>query len=257
MLRTLLTAAALCLCIIGGAIADTLEIRKNSNLYAEPNRNSAIVKRITLESGAGPYLVTLVDDKTTGGYYRVKLRGRNETAWIYRTYVRRFNITHPKQISYKRALYRHWIDEDKDCRDTRVEVLARDARSVEYSQDGCKVASGVWDDPYTGKIFRNPGDLDVDHLVPLKNAHESGAWAWLPERRRDYANFLKYEKHLLAVSASENRKKGDKGPDRYMPPEQGYHCTYVQAWVAVKRDWELEMTQDEAETVRSILDGCR
>lgn len=256
-MRVISAISALVLCLVGEATADILEIRKDSNLYAEPNRNAAVVKRIDLESGAGPYLVTLVDDKTTHGYYRVKLRGRTETAWIYRTYVRRYHTAHPKQIPYKRALYRHWIDENKDCRDTRVEVLARDARTVEFSQDGCKVVGGVWDDPYTGKVFKNPKELDVDHLVPLKNAHESGAWAWLPERRRDYANFLKYEKHLLAVSASENRKKGDKGPDRYMPPEQAYHCTYVQAWVEVKREWELEMTQDEEETVRSIQDKCR
>jgi len=257
VIRAILAILALFFGVIGGAVADTLEVRKDSNLYAEPNRNSTIVKRIDLESGAGPYLVTLVDDKTTNGYYHVKLRGRTETAWIYRTYVRRFKAAHPKQIPYKRALYRHWIDEDKNCRDTRTEVLARDARSVEFSQDGCNVLGGVWDDPYTGKVFRNPKELDIDHLVPLKNAHESGAWAWLPERRREYANYLNYEKHLLAVNASENRKKGDKGPDRYLPPDQSFHCTYIQAWVEVKRDWELEMTQDEDETVRSIQDRCR
>lgn len=258
-IRLLQATAALWLCVCGNALADTLEVRADANLYAEPDRRSAVVQRVELEPGAGPYLVALVDDGRTNGYYRVKLRGRDETAWIYRSYVRRFNVQHPKQTAYKRALYRHWIDEDKDCRDTRVEVLIRDARGhkVEYSENGCEVVGGTWDDPYTGTSFKDPKSLDIDHLVPLKNAHESGAWAWTPESKREYANFLGYRQHLLAVSASENRKKGDKGPDRYMPPNENYQCAYVHAWVEVKRDWELEMTPEESQAVEAIVRSCR
>jgi hypothetical protein len=98
--------------------------------------------------------------------------------------------------------------------------------------------------------------LDVDRLVPLKNAHDSGAWAWSAARRREYANYLKFNRHLLAVSASENRKKGDKGPDRYMPPRKEYHCEYVRTWVKIKADWELEMTEAEGEAVQKILESC-
>ena len=82
------------------------------------------------------------------------------------------------------------------------------------------------------------------------------AWTWSAERKKQYANYLTYEKHLLAVSASENRKKGDKGPDRYMPPNAAYHCEYVKVWTQIKRDWELEMTEAEGETVQQILDSC-
>lgn len=257
--RLLQAITALWLCVGSSALADTLEVRSDTNLYVEPDRHSAVVHRVELEPGSGPYLVTLVDDGRTNGYYHVKLRGRSETAWIYRTYVRRFATQHPKQTPYKRTLYRHWIDEDKNCRDTRAEVLIRDARGhkVEFDTKGCKVEGGTWDDPYTGTLFKDANDLDVDHLVPLKNAHESGAWAWTPERKREYANFLEYRQHLLSVSASENRKKGDKGPDRYMPPNLRYHCAYVRAWIEVKRDWELEMTLDESRAVEAVARSCR
>lgn len=93
-------------------------------------------------------------------------------------------------------------------------------------------------------------------MVPLKNAHESGAWTWSAKRKEEYANYLNYEKHLLAVSASENRKKGDKGPDRYMPPLQAYQCEYVKIWTKIKEDWELEMTEAEGEKVQHMLDSC-
>jgi len=93
-------------------------------------------------------------------------------------------------------------------------------------------------------------------MVPLKNAHESGAWAWTKERRRQYANYLAFEKHLIAVSASENRRKGEKGPDRYMPPHKTFHCEYIWAWAKVKEDWQLEMTEAEGRKVQETLDAC-
>lgn len=188
----------------------------------------------------------------------MRLAGSNEKGWIYKTYVRRYQGQHPQYVAYKRTFYKHWIDEDGDCQDTRQEVLIRDAdaKVVYQDQEHCKVASSNWKDPYTGKTFTNPKDLDVDHVVPLKNAHESGAWTWSPERKKQYANYLAYEKHLLAVSASENRKKGDKGPDRYLPPNAAYQCEYVKLWTKIKRDWELEMTEAEGEKVQQILESC-
>jgi len=61
---------------------------------------------------------------------------------------------------------------------------------------------------------------------------------------------------LLSVSASENRKKGAKGPDEYLPPNQAFHCEYVAIWIKIKQDWELEMTESEGEAVQRVLAGC-
>ena len=60
----------------------------------------------------------------------------------------------------------------------------------------------------------------------------------------------------MAVKASENRKKGARGPDGYMPPLESYRCEYVQLWVKIKEDWELEMTEAEGEAVQEVLDEC-
>jgi len=77
---------------------------------------------------------------------------------------------------YKRSLYRHWIDLDGNCRNTREEVLIAESRvPVTMDRRGCKVRRGEWFDPYTGRAFLTSGRLDIDHFVPLKEAHVSGA----------------------------------------------------------------------------------
>lgn len=254
----LLTLAWLLLFPLAALAADYLEVRREAAVYSEPSKSST--KLATVDPAErSPYLLKLLTDKPVNGYYQVHLAKNNEKGWIYKTYVRRHQGQHPKYVAYKRTFYRHWIDEDGDCQDTRQEVLIRDASNNKVTfqdEQRCKVTQGTWPDPYTGKTFRDPKALDVDHVVPLKNAHESGAWTWSAERKKQYANYLQYEKHLLAVSASENRKKGDKGPDRYMPPNAAYHCEYVKVWTQIKRDWELEMTEAEGQAVQVVLERC-
>jgi 5-methylcytosine-specific restriction endonuclease McrA len=241
------------------AQADYLEVRRNAFVYEDPSRHSEPLYHIELEEGEGPYLLKLVGDERVNGYYRVRLRGDNREGWIYKTLVRRYGGMHPAYTAYRRSLYRHWIDADGDCQNTRAEVLIRDDDDgdVSFRSGGkCIVESGTWVDPYTGTTFRNARQLDVDHVVPLKNAHESGAWAWSRERRKQYANSLDDRNHLLAVSASENRRKGAKGPDQYLPPRAAFHCDYVRVWVAIKKEWELEMTDAEGRAVQAVLDRC-
>ena len=80
---------------------------------------------------------------------------------------------------YDRKDYRHWIDADGDCQNTRHEVLLEESLElVTYKDQGnCKVATGLWRGPYTGELIRDASKLDIDHLVPLKEAHESGGFA--------------------------------------------------------------------------------
>ena len=154
---------------------------------------------------------------------------------------------------YSRSEFPHWIDADHDCQDTRQEVLIRDADApVVMSADGCTVVSGMWIDPYTGEQFTNPKDLDIDHLVALKNAWNSGASEWEKEKRKEYANYLGNDYHLLAVKASENRRKGYKAPDEYLPPLKEAQCPYVDAWVKVKSQWELTITGSELSAIKRV-----
>lgn len=159
---------------------------------------------------------------------------------------------------YDRGEWKHWVDEDGDCQDARQEALIAESETpVTYTnEDRCRVASGSWDGPYTGESFTDPGDLDIDHMVPLANAHRSGGWAWSEDRKREYANDLSYERHLIAVKASANRAKGSKGPEGWKPAERGFWCRYAVDWISIKNAWELTATGAEADALSEMLETC-
>lgn len=158
---------------------------------------------------------------------------------------------------YDREGWRHWLDVDGDCQDARQEVLAAESlEAARLGPDGCRVTDGPWRDAYTGEAVRDPGDLDVDHMVPLAEAHRSGGHAWSQERRAAFANDLGDARTLIAVSASANRSKGDQGPEEWLPPAAAYRCRYAADWVAVKARWSLSMDERERVTVSNLLRNC-
>ena len=159
---------------------------------------------------------------------------------------------------YDRKDWKHWSDLDQDCQKARQEVLIEESLiPVTFKTDReCDVASGKWFAAFTGTTVEGPGDLDVDHLVPLKNAHHSGAAHWSPERKEEYANYLADPDHLIAVTRGANRSKGARGPDEWRPPDETYWCTYATDWAEVKEAWGLWMSEHEAEAVQEMLGTC-
>ena len=159
---------------------------------------------------------------------------------------------------YDRGEWKHWLDEDGDCQDARQETLIAEADgALAYeTEEQCRVESGRWVDPYTLEVFEDPGDLDVDHVVPLANAHRSGGWAWSRERKVAYANDLDFDGHLAAVDRSANRSKGSMGPEDWRPPNQGHWCDYAMDWLKIKDKWELTATDREWIALREMLDTC-
>jgi hypothetical protein len=150
-----------------------------------------------------------------------------------------------------------WLDADRDCQTTRHEVLIEESLTVVlFDERGCIVMAGTWQDPYGGETFTTPSDLDIDHLVPLAHAHISGGSGWDPDRKQAYANDLANPEHLLAVKAQLNRQKGDKGPDQWKPPRQEFWCEYAAAWLAVKKQWHLMLTADEAGAIAEMMRTC-
>ena len=127
---------------------------------------------------------------------------------------------------YDRGAWKHWVDKDGDCQDARQEVLVAESLvPVTFETDRkCRVATGRWWAPHLGHHLGNPSQVDVDHHVPLKNAHLSGAWAWSPQKKEEYANYLGEENHLVAISSRHNRSKGAWGPEEWTPPDNALWC---------------------------------
>ncbi|GAB2888862.1 HNH endonuclease family protein [Streptomyces mayteni] len=163
-------------------------------------------------------------------------------------------VAEPRPMTgYSRDAFPHWTTTD-GCT-TRQTVLIRDAEDVTVDDD-CAPSSGSWRSAYDGETFEDPGDLDIDHIVPLANAWRSGADSWTDDRREELANDLEGPQ-LLAVSASSNRSKGDQAPDEWLPPAEDFHCTYAVAWTTVKDTYELTITDTERDELTALLDTCQ
>ncbi len=153
---------------------------------------------------------------------------------------------------YNRSLFKHWIRQN-GCT-TRQDVLIRDA--IGGRLNGCTMVDARWYSAYDGVTTTNARTFDIDHEVPLKEAWDSGAWRWTPDRRTAYANDLGYVNSLIAVSASSNRSKSDQDPAEWMPPNTADTCRYVKAWIGVKYRWRLAVDSVEKSSLLQLLRGC-
>ena len=158
---------------------------------------------------------------------------------------------------YDRSLYRHWIDANGDCQDTREEVLIAERLVVaQLEERGWTVISALWIDPYTGTVMTDRQQIDIDHLVPLGEAHASGADIWDEERRQAYANDRGEPDSLVAVLAGANRSKGDRDPAHWMPPNRAFWCDYIERWMRVKLRWQLSLDEAEGAAVKRGRAEC-
>jgi hypothetical protein len=152
---------------------------------------------------------------------------------------------------YKRALFKHWIDANKNGKDTRAEVLiAESLISVRFSSTGKTVSTGKWFSLYDGETWTKASDVDVDHVVALAEAWRSGAWKWSSSRRQSYANDLGVAWTLRAVTDNVNQEKSDDDPTYWLPPLESANCVYLTEWVAVKIRWKLTVDAEERQSIR-------
>jgi len=157
---------------------------------------------------------------------------------------------------YERALFEHWLDADADGCDTRAEVLIAESSTPAVVGDGCTVESGTWYSAPDGDTLTNPASIDINHVVPLKEAWASGAYAWSPERRAAFANDLDDERTLQAVSAGANRQQGEADPASWLPLDREAACRFVTDWVAIKASWDLAVDETERDAIAFTLENC-
>ncbi|MGW7645495.1 HNH endonuclease family protein [Streptomyces bobili] len=160
------------------------------------------------------------------------------------------------RTGYERTKFRHWTDADHDSCSTRSEVLLDEAVTAPEQGARCLLTGGSWYSPYDDIYLTVARALDIDHLVPLAEAWDSGASAWTAGEREAYANDLGDVRALIAVSAASNRSKSDQDPATWQPPATGYRCTYATDWIAVKTRWGLAIDTTEHNALTSILADC-
>jgi hypothetical protein len=156
--------------------------------------------------------------------------------------------------SYERSAFAHgWDDADGDCQNSRAEALiATSTTNVRFATDqGCRVITGRWISPFTGKVIQNTSEIDIDHVVPLKWAWERGASGWAKTEREEFANDMS---NLWPVELSLNRSKGAKGPDEWLPPAG--QCGYVARFSRLVRMYDLHPSASESAWFQAFLENC-
>lgn len=145
-----------------------------------------------------------------------------------------------------------WLDFDSDKLNTRQEVLIRDSivePTIKCTKSNCAVTSGLWLCPYTNKLYTNPKLLDIDHVVPIKEAYRSGAKHWSKEK---FIRFANDPENLLVVDAKANRSKGDKEPSVWPKFKDSlYWCEdYVRLYLQIKAKYNLDIDyKDSCSTI--------
>lgn len=156
---------------------------------------------------------------------------------------------------YNRGDWPHWLDNDKDCQNTRHEILIQTStKAVSFkSEKQCNVLSGEWYDPYSSETFTLSTELDLDHIVPLKFAHGHGGSSWNRQQKAIFANDLD---NLILAQASLNRQKGAKGLNDWLPPNHQYRCEYIAHFNRVMDKYDLAYIPSEQRIVNRLVKAC-
>lgn len=138
----------------------------------------------------------------------------------------------------------------------RQVILHRDLTDV-VMKDECTVERGQLNDPYTGEVIAftrsNPSAVQIDHVVALSDAWQKGAQQLEKTRRVELAND---PLNLLASDGPANQAKGDSDAATWLPPYKAFRCEYIDRQIAVKKKYNLWVTQAEYDAMARVLENC-
>jgi len=166
------------------------------------------------------------------------------------------------KTGYTRAQFgQAWADVDRNGCDTRNDMLKRDLINIEYKVKtrNCVVASGVLLDRYSGETINfvrgnvTSMEVQIDHVVALSNAWQTGAFKLTVTQRTALAND---PINLFAVKGRLNSQKSDGDAATWLPPLKSFRCAYVAQQIAVKAKYSLWVTAPEKEAMTRILATC-
>ena len=154
-----------------------------------------------------------------------------------------------------------WSDVDRNGCDTRNDILRRDLTAITYRENtkNCVVQSGTLADRYSGEIINfqkgnvSSMEVQIDHVVALSNAWQTGAFKLTLQERTALAND---PLNLFAVKGRLNSQKSDGDAATWLPPLKSFRCTYIAQQIAVKAKYSLWVTTPEKSAMQSILAKC-
>lgn len=157
---------------------------------------------------------------------------------------------------YYRKNWKHWTDQNQNCLNTRAEILKlRSLVPVLMNKKGCKVITGKWNDYYFPEEHTVAKKIDIDHLIPLMNAHRTGGQIWNKKQKEVFAND---PENLVITNREYNRRKGAKGIDAWLPLHKDYACKYVKDWIKIKQKYSLIITDPEKNAIQNLdQQGCQ
>lgn len=132
------------------------------------------------------------------------------------------------------------------------------AMALAFAAGSCHVPHRQWDvspvtDPYTGDPLA-PGDVEIDHLVPLAAAWDLGAHTWDPARRRAFAND---PRNLVVTSSRANQAKSDQLPSQWMPRNWRARCAYGRQLAGVAAEYGLALPRADLRAARRACGGVQ
>jgi hypothetical protein len=166
------------------------------------------------------------------------------------------------KTGYTRAQFgQRWADVDRNGCDTRNDILKRDLTGEIFKEKtrDCVVLSGTLIDPFSGETINfvrgnvSSMEVQIDHVVALSNAWQTGAFKLSMKERTAFAND---PLNLLAVKGRLNSQKGDGDAATWLPPLKSFRCDYVSRQIAVKLKYKLWFTAPEKEAMVRILKSC-
>ena len=181
---------------------------------------------------------------------------QQSTEVLLRDAVAQLPLREENREGYERDKFPHWVDADRDGCSTRAEVLLEEAVEPPEITGRCSLSGGHWYSAYDNVWVDDPRGLDIDHMVPLAEAWDSGAYDWTRERRRAFANDLDDPRALWAVTARSNRGKADQDPSTWLPPHEPAVCRYITAWTVVKVRWGLAVDPAEHDALSALAADC-
>lgn len=163
-----------------------------------------------------------------------------------RTAVASLPVAAENNAGYDRAAqFGDWKDANRDCQNTRAEVLIAESKTTPKFTTArkCTVATGKWVSSWDLRTHTSASTVQIDHMVPVHEAWGSGARYWTKAKRVAFYNDLGDARSLNAQTSALNSAKQARGPEQWLPPKN--QCQYIADWTAVKIRWGLKADATE------------